>query len=810
MRSLTFAIILALISPAATAFASPGELAILPGNFTLTGPAARQTVLVQEARDGKLLAQLTNDVTLISSDEKVVKIDAGAAVPVANGVATVTATSGTRAATAKVTVTAMDKPFDWSFRNHVQPVLAKFGCSSGACHGAAAGKNGFKLSLRGYDDDGDWKALTRHALGRRIVPADPSASLLLRKPTGAVPHKGGVKIDPNTFEYRVLGEWIAAGAPAPKADDPRIVGIRIIPEQVILKPGDTQQIVVLANFTDGTTQDVTRWAKYTAADTSVATIDDPTGKVSVIGHGESAITAWYLSKISIGRVISPYANDLPVDTFTKAPRRNFIDELVNEKLASLNLPPSGPATDAEFIRRSFLDTIGMLPTADETRAFLGDLAADKRDKLIESLLTRPEFVDYWTYKWSDLLLVNSKNLAAPAMWSYYEWIRTQVAKDTPWDELARAIVTAKGSTAENGAANFFTLHDDPTEMSETVALTFLGMSINCAKCHNHPIEKWTNDQYYGMANIFARVRTKSVAGQTGLVVFAGSEGDLIQPLTGKPQLPRPLDGAAMPMDSNLDRRQPLADWLVSPKNLYFSRSIVNRVWANYLGKGLVENIDDMRETNPPSNEKLMAALTGYLVEQKFDLKALMREILQSQTYQRSSQPVPGNATDTRFYSRYYPKRLMAEVLLDALSQATGAPTKLGGYPLGWRAMQLPDSNVASYFLQSFGRPERLLTCECERTTEPSMAQVLHIANGDTLNNKLKAKKNRIDKLLAAKTPDDTIVEEAYLAGLCRLPTDAEKKQILDVLSATPTASKREALEDLFWGVLSSKEFLFNR
>ena len=808
MRRLALPIILALILPTTTAL---GDLTILPGDFTLTGPAARQTLLVQETRGGKLFGQVpADDMTLMSSNDKVVKIENGAAVPVANGSAIVTATSNGKSTTAKVTVAAMDQSFDWSFRNHVQPVMAKFGCSSGACHGAAAGKNGFRLSLRGYDDEGDWRALTRQAWGRRITPSDPSASLLLRKPTGAVPHKGGVKIDPNSLEFRVLGEWIANGAPAPKQDDARIVRVRVIPDQVILKPGATQQIVVLADFTDGTTQDVTRWAKYTASDTSLATVDDPTGRVTVIGNGESAITAWYLSKIAIGRVVSPYANDLPADTFVKAPRRNFIDDFVNEKLASLNLPPSPPATDAEFMRRAFVDTVGVLPTPDEVRAFLADQSTDKRDKLIEPLLARPEFVDYWAYKWSDLLLVNGKNTPAPTMWSYYNWVRTQVARNTPWDQFARGVVTATGPTSENGAATFYTLHDDPAEMSEAVSLTFLGMSINCAKCHNHPMEKWTNDQYYGMANLFARVRTKTVSGTTGLVVFTASEGDLVQPLSGKPQPPRPLDGTALPMDWTGDRRHALADWLVSPSNPYFARSIVNRVWANFLGTGLVENIDDMRETNPPSNERLMAALASYLVEQKFDLKALMRQILQSQAYQRSSQPLPGNATDTRFYSRYYPRRLMAEVMLDGLSQVTGVPTKLGSYPLGWRAMQLPESDVESYFLKSFGRPERLLTCECERSKEPSMAQVLHIANGDTLNEKLKAKGNRIDQLIAKQTPDAAIVDEIYLAALGRMPTDGERRQIEEVLSATAFAEKRAALEDLFWGVLSSKEFLFNR
>jgi hypothetical protein len=704
------------------------------------------------------------------------------------------------------------RPQKWTFRNHVQPVLAKYGCSSGACHGAAAGQNGFRLSLRGYDDLGDWRSLTRHALGRRIIPQDPSASLLLQKPTGVVPHKGGVKFGPDSLEFRVLSEWIADGAPPPRDDDPRIVRIEVAPPQLTLKPGDEHQVNVNAHFNDGSVHDVTRWTKYTASDTTVATVDDATGKVKVVGPGEGAVTAWYLSKIAIATVTSPYPNDVPPETFAAAPRRNFIDELVLEKLKSLNLSPSPPAGGGEFLRRAFLDTVGVLPTPEETKAFLADPSPDKRDKLIDSLLARPQFVDYWTYKWSDLLLVSSKNLPAPAMWSYHNWVRNHVALNTPWDRFARDLVTARGSTAATGGAAFFALHDDPAEMSETVTLTFMGTSVNCAKCHNHPMEKWTNDQYYAMANLFARVRSKNGEGAGEMVVFHAQGGELSQPLTGKPQPPRPLEGPPLPPNFTGDRREHLADWLCSPANPYFARAVANRVWANFMGVGLVEAVDDMRETNPPSNEKLMAALADHLVKSNFDLKALMRAVLQSQAYQRSSAALPGNAKDARFYSRYYPRRLMAEVMLDAFSQVTAAPTQFKDMPPGWRALQLPDSNVESYFLESFGRAERKLTCECERTEEPSMAQVLHIANGDTVNQKLKQPNNRIDQLLAAGAADEAIVEEAYLSALCRPPTDGEKKEILAMLAEAKGDAKlrREIIEDVYWSILSSREFLFNR
>ena len=696
------------------------------------------------------------------------------------------------------------QPAQWSFRNDVQPVLTKAGCNSGACHGAAAGKNGFHLSLRGYDDEGDYWTLTRQFLGRRINPADPAHSLMLLKPTTALPHKGGLRFKTDSIEYRILSQWIAEGAPGPMTSDPRIQTIELSPSHVILKPGQSEQFKVLAHFSDGSTREVTHFAKFTATDTSVATIDDE-GLVQVAGHGEGAITAWYLSKITVATVTSPFDNNVSSDQF--AGSRNLIDRDVDQKLADLRLPPSPLASDSEFVRRAYLDTIGMLPSADQTRAFLDDSSADKRDKLIDQLLSRPEFVDYWSYKWSDLLLVSSRKLKAPEMWSYYHWIRSRVAANTPWDQFARQLITATGSVSENGAANFYILHDDAPDISETLSVAMLGMSISCAKCHNHPMEKWTNDQYYGMANLFSRVRVKS--GPDGLpVVFSASEGDLIQPLTGKPQPARPLDAEPVPQGL-ADRRTAFADWLTSPGNPYFARAIVNRVWANFMGIGLVEKVDDMRSSNPASNEKLLADLANNLVEQHYDLKQLMRLILQSQAYQRSSLPLPGNLADAKFYSHHFSRRLMAEALLDAMSQVTGSPSKFGAYPAGWRAMQLPDSNVDSYFLKSFGRADRVQTCDCERTAEPSMAQAMNIANGDTMNHKLEAQGNVIDSLMSEHVSDAKIVDDGYLAALSRYPTAKEKGAILAVLQQSDGADRRKAIEDFYWGLLSSNEFLFD-
>jgi hypothetical protein len=820
-------LVLVALAGAIHAAQAADSLVILPNEISLSGPRARQLLLVEEVRDGDIVGQVTEGVKFTSSDPKVVAIEEGHALPAGNGQATITAQAGNRQATVTVKVSGLDRPFQWSFRNHVESVLAKTGCSSGACHGAQAGKAGFKLSLRGYDPEGDYSTITRQARGRRIVPSDPGRSLLLTKPSGAVSHKGGVRFQPNSREYQVLSEWIAAGTPEPQATDARLERLEILPAGVVLKPNQRQQFVVLAHFSDGHREDVTAWAKYTSTNESVAQVNDVAqtdvgqaggeiGEVKIVGYGEGAISAWYLSKVAIATVTSPFAKAVPAEVFAKAERRNFIDELVLEKLESLNIPPSPPATDAEFIRRAFVDTIGVLPTADETRAFLADASPDKRDKLIERLLARPEFVDYWSYKWADLLLVNSEKLKpgagnskSVAMWSYYSWIRNRVEANSPWDEIVRELITVQGSALENGAGNFFVLHKDPLDLAETTTVAFLGMSINCARCHNHPLEKWTNNQYYAFANLFARVRAKNEPGEGNVMVFASADGELVQPLTGKPQPPTPLDGKPLTFDDAADRRIHLARWLTSPENPYFSRAITNRVWANFLGVGLVEMVDDMRLTNPASNEKLLSAAAKHLVDHKFDLKALMRAILQSKTYQRSSRPLPENAADTRFYSHYYPRRMMAEVLLDGISQVTGSLTTFGDYPGGWRAMQLPDSNVNSYFLQTFGRPDRVVTCECERTAEPTMVQVLHISNGTTLNQKLQAKGNRLEQLLAANTPDEKVIEEAFLSALSRMPEAEEKAKLLKEFAAVGAKEKRTLVEDIYWSLLSSKEFLLN-
>jgi hypothetical protein len=839
------------VCEASPAVASPASesLVILPQDLVLHGPKSRQAILVERRVHDQFAGQITDGVVFESSNPKVVRVSNSIAIPVGDGKATIKARWKDRTARIEVTVEHQKTDEPWSFRNHVQSVLTKAGCNSGACHGAAAGKNGFKLSLRGYDPPADFLAITRQAGGRRIVPSDPGRSLILLKPSGAIPHKGGLRFQVDSREYRVLAEWIAAGQPAPAENDPRIERLEILPDDLVLKKGDQQQMLILAHFSDGHTEDVTTWAKFTSTNQTVCQVDD-FGKVKVTGNGEGSISAWYLSKTVLGTVQVPFENRLPADTFSAADRRNSIDDLVLAKLKRLNIPPSPICSDGEFLRRASLDTIGVLPTVAEARAFLADQQPDKRVRLVDRLLMRPEFVDYWSSKWSDLLLVSAARLRPGGVKAFSKWIRQRVAENEPWDRFVREIVTARGSTLENGAANFYAMHEDPQDMAENVSMAFLGMSIQCAHCHDHPLEKWTNDDYYGMANLFSRVRAKDA--NDGRIIFVADSGELIQPRTGRPQHPRPLDAEPVSFDSTIDRRTVLADWLTDPKNPYFSRSIVNRVWANFLGRGLVEAVDDMRLTNPPSNLPLLVALADDLAKNGYDLKSLMRKILTSATYQRASASVPGNEGDERFYSRFYPRRLKAEVLLDAISQVTGAPTEFAGQPMGTRALELSDSKAESYFLDVFGRPERLITCECERSNEPSMSQVLHLANGNTLNSKIEARGNRIDRRLA--DDDATIVEKLFLAALSRFPTPAERQKLSAALAqaedgdrasalsglqqqivgslaikdaagrrkaierieervrAMPEESvrqRRKAIEDLYWSVLSSNEFLFN-
>ncbi len=827
------ALVLLWISLPGLALAGPAQAAdgvvLLPAECTLSTPESRQHLIVQQLEHGEVGRQISEGIEWTSSDPQVATVVDGLVSPVHDGQATITVKAAGQTAMTKVIVSGMSAPFDWSFRNHVEPVLAKQGCNSGACHGALAGKGGFRLSLRGYDPPSDYFNIVKQDRGRRVELADPGRSLLVAKPSGAIPHKGGVKFSTESLEYRILAQWIATGARPPQDSEARVDQLEILPSRSIQHVGQNQQVLVRARYSDGRVEDVSRWVKWSSADESVCRVDEQ-GKTQVIGPGEGAIVAWYASKLAIARVTVPYEGKATAEVVDQRKPRGFIDEHIDKQLTRLNLPASPACSDAEFVRRAYVDTIGRLPSIEEARVFLAQSAPTKRDMLIDQLLAKPEFADYWTYKWSDLLLLNGTRLRPDALKTYYQWIHKQVADGVPWDRFVRDIITATGESVENGPTNFYALSQSPEDMTENVCQAFLGLSIACAKCHNHPLEKWTNDQYYGMASLFSRVKAKGWggegrAGDGHRTLYVAESGELVQPRTGKPQAPTPLDGQSLPFDDPGDRRISLAKWMTSPENPYFARSITNRVWASFFNVGLVEKVDDMRVSNPSSNEALLSAAAEHLVKSQFDLKALMKVILQSNAYQRSSKPLEGNRLDRRFYSRYYPRRMMAEVLHDAIVQVTEVPSKFDFiafpgadrektefYPLGTRAVQLYDAAVENYFLQTFGRNPRRIVCECERSDEPTMVQVLHLSNGITLNEKLRTPGNRLEKLLKLRREgmsSAALVDEIYLACLSRYPTEAERQKLLTLLPTPGDKTEAEIVEDLFWGLMSSREFLFN-
>jgi hypothetical protein len=778
---------------------SAAELLISPAAVSLDGPEAVQQLLVRASKGS---TDFTRKATYEIVDPKIATVDAaGLVLAKAEGRTHLVVRHGKDQVRIAVEVVGIKGPKPVSFETQIMPILTKAGCNAGACHGKAEGKNGFKLSVFGHDPDADYQSLAMDARGRRIFAANPEFSLLLRKPTGQISHGGGKKINKDSLQFKRLLRWITEGA---HSDGKTCVkGIEVEPRDLTLGMKSSQQVRVTAIDTAGKRRCVTLEADFGSNAPAIARVDGrgwiQTGNIA----GGAAILVRHLGHVAICRIIVPK----PRVRFTRPPEVNFIDRLAWDNLVRLGIPPSDLADDATFLRRVYLDTIGTLPTAAEARAFLADKSQNKRDNLIVQLLKRPEYADYWAMRWSDLLRVDRDVITPAGAVAMTRWLRKQFADNTPIDEYARAIVTAKGNTAGEGPAAIYKALATPEEMSRSFSQLFLGVRIACAQCHHHPSERWGQDDYYALAGFFTGVGRKTLPGGFD-AIFVQKGLELKHPRTGKPLPARALGAAPVDLSKIPDRRTVLAQWLTKADNPFFARAIANRLWAHYFGRGLVEPLDDLRATNPSTNEPLLDELAKHLRAVKYDVRAFTRTLLNSRLYQLSSRPTAANASDEQNFSHAKPKAIPAEVLLDAISQATGSPEKFNGWPNGYRAIQIWDNRMPSYFFRIFGRPVRASVCECERSNEPSIAQALHLMNSDEIMDKVRARKGTARKLaLSAKKPAE-IIEDLYLGTLSRFPTDKEKALMLRVF-AESEEGRQAAVEDVLWALLNTRGFVYN-
>jgi hypothetical protein len=690
-----------------------------------------------------------------------------------------------------------------NFENDIIPILTRFGCNSSGCHGKAEGQNGFKLSVFGFDPEADYRAITMAARGRRLYPAAPQRSLLLRKASGDLAHGGGVRIDRERAEYQTLLRWIVAGYPFGSPHDPKIASIKVTPDERQLAMHSQQPLHVEATWSDGSQRDVSRLATYQSNNESLATVDE-NGLITVGSRaGDVAVMATYLGQVDVFHGFIPRGESL--GSFPSLAEANFIDRYVHEKLKRLNIVPSEPADDATFLRRVYLDVIGTAPTADEARRFLGRTHGDHRMLLVDELLKRSEYADYWAMKWSDLLRVNRLELGRKQAFRYYKWIRDSFAANKSLDRFAAELLTAEGPIDEVPAAQFFKVVAQPGQMASTLSQVFLGVRIECAQCHHHPYDRWGQDEFYGMQAFFTQVSFKP--SPLGEMILSDGNAKTVHPRSGEEVWARALGEPAPREPYAGNRRGRLAGWMTARDNPWFARNMANRIWAHFMGRGLVDPVDDVRLTNPPSHPELLDALAQYLVEHDFDQQSLIRLIVASQTYQRSSRPNETNQGDEQNYSRFLLKRVEAEVLFDAVCQATGVGEKFSGVPAGSRAIQLWDSHVPHYFLQLFGRPERATACECERVAEPTVAQVLHVLNSPEIQAKLSHASGRVARLVESEPSNDALIDELYLNFFSRPADDEERRVPLEYLQANP--DRQRAAEDLAWSLLNSLEFLFN-
>lgn len=801
----------------ASAFAAEAGIVVEPTTVKLEGNFAQAQVRVEPKLEGNRRRDLTHAATYEIADPAVATVNEfGRLVAVGNGATTLKVTADGVSASIPVEVSGVEAEPHIGFREMVSPILSRAGCNQGACHASQYGKGGFVLSVFGFEPSHDYESIVRDRHQRRVNLLDPEDSLFLKKPTMRVPHGGGQRLRKGSPDHAALVAWLRCGAPAPRDEAAKVVGLEVSPVDRVSEPGETLQMRAVATYSDGRVRDVTGWARYDSLDEGVLSINED-GKIEVIGRGQAPVMVRFEGQAQIANVMAPYG---PEPELADWESQNFVDELAVQKFRELGIEPSPVCDDATFIRRAFLDATGTLPTPEETVAFLEDSSPDKRTQLIDRLLGltgdpaldiyNDRYAATWTLKWSDLLRNTSNGQAADEqrMWAMHNWIKEAFRVNRPFDQFVREIVTAKGSIYSSGPASYYRINTNAPDLAETTAQLFLGVRLQCAKCHHHPFENYSQADYYSFAAFFARIGTKN-SEEFGLfgresVVIVRNSGDVRHPKTGQVLKPRPLGGDEV--EHELDRRIPLAEWLTSAENIDFARSVANRYVSYLLGRGLVEPVDDMRATNPASNPELLNRLAQHFVESDFNLKQLMRVIMTSRLYQLSSQPTANNLADSKFYSHFPVKRIAAEPLLDAVDFVTGSPTKFKNLPLGTRAIELPDGEYPNYFLNVFAKPRRASVCECERLPDENLAQALHTLNGDVLASKIGSTSGRIAELLKQELSDEEVLSELYLAALCRRPTEEEQEALLPFLKESP--SRQEFFEDVLWGLLNSKQFLF--
>lgn len=709
------------------------------------------------------------------------------------------------------------------FGTDVVPILTKLGCNGGGCHGKATGQNGFKLSLFGFEPEVDYQALVLEGRGRRLSVASPDRSLLLLKATSRIPHGGGRRLEESSDDYRILRDWIAQGSTAPRAKDPRLVRIELSPREQIVRTNSNLQLCVKAFYSDGSSRDVTRQTIYQSNEPGIAQVDSRGLVKTSSKHGLVAVMARFGTEIATLHAAVPFAEDetkmalvqSQLDALERKLGDSKIDRLLLRQWRRLGVIPSEPAADATFLRRVSIDICGTLPTSKEISEYLADTRADKRPRLVDRLLEQPEYASCFALKWADVLqnrgtgYSTSKQRAGTTLFA--GWIRDSLAANKPYDQFVNEILTASGSQAENPPAIWYRAVRKSPEYVESVAQAFLGVRIQCAQCHHHPTERWSQADYFGLAAVFSRVGRKGGFADaevpTDEIIFLKEYGDVVHPRTGEILKPRSLGGAEFSLGLQDDPRVSLAKWMTSRDNPFFARALVNRMWAHFLGRGIVHPIDDARSTNPPSNPELLDALAEDFAASNFDVKRLIRVITTSYAYGLESAPHPGNAGDTQTFARFYPRRMSAEVLLDGVSQVLEVPTEFSGFPVGTLAIELPDENVAAHFLDVFGRPARMSACECERVDSPALTQALELVNSAEIQRKLIDKAGYAQRLATSDKPHADLATEIFLRVLARQPRPEELKAAVDFLAAEP--DRAEACRSLLWSLLATNEFLFN-